>query len=483
MRVLLINSNFERSPWPVAPVGACGVATAAQEAGHDVRFLDLCFEARPETAVARTVQDFRPEVIGVTVRNIDNVDWQHPVFYLPEVKRKVIDVCRAHAACPLVIGGPAAGIMPEELLDYFGADYLIRGDGEEAFVQLLAALSGREPLRDVPGLTYRSGGTVIVGEPARVADLDALPLPQPQRWLDLGRYFAYNGSLGVQTKRGCALQCTYCVYNRIEGACYRLRSPRRVVGEVEAAVRQGRATAIEFVDSTFNIPLDHALGVCAALAERRFPATFSTMGINPGAVTEALFRRLREANFSEVSITPETASPGMLRSLGKNFTLDDIARAARLARRAQLPIVWYFMFGAPGENAATVQETLAFIARHIPADHLVLMVAGIRIFKGAPLEAQARAEGQLLAEDSLLRPVWYQPAIPREELGKLLDAALRRHPNCIALQDNHVPGPLLRAASGLHRLLGSKRPLWQYLRHIRRLLNALGLPQHLLAHS
>lgn len=483
MRVMLINSNTERSPWPVPPIGACSVATSVQEAGHEVRFVDLCFEDYPAAVVRREVAAFRPEVIGISVRNIDNVDWQNPVFYLPQVKRNVVDPCRELSDCPIVIGGPSAGIMPGELLDYLGADYLIRGDGEEAMPRLLEALSNGGSLAGVPGLVYREAGGLNVSGPARVLDLNTMPMPKPYQWLDLRRYLASNSSLGIQTKRGCALTCSYCVYNQIEGSCYRLKSPERVAREVEDAVVRGGASAIEFVDSTFNIPLDHALGICRILADRKLPATFSTMGINPGAVTEELFSLLRAANFNEVSITPETASPSMLKSLGKNFTTDDIARAARIARKFKMPIVWYFMFGAPGEDDHTVSETLEFIEKHVPQDHLVMFVAGIRIYKGAQLETQARRDGQLSDQDNLLSPVWYQPKISRQELGRRMDQAMRSHPNYIALQDNHMPGPVLRVATRLHRLFHSKRPLWQYLRHIQRLINALGLPQHLLSRA
>lgn len=483
MRVLIINSNRERSPWPVPPIGACAVASAAEEAGHEVRLLDLCFELRPETCVLETVRAFRPEAIGVSVRNIDNVDWQAPQFYLDEIRERVIRPCQSASDAPMALGGGAVGIMPAEFMDYFDVDFAVQGDGETAIVAWLRAVEPGGSYEDVPGLAWRGpDGRIRTNGPAREPDLDALPMARPHRWLDLPRYFRYNGSLGIQTKRGCALKCSYCVYNHIEGPHYRKKSPERIAREVAEAVEAG-AESIEFVDSTFNLPLGHALDICRMLAKRKFPATFNTMGINPGAVTEDLFRLLRAANFNEVSITPETASPVMLRSLGKNFTVEDVVRAAAISKKFHMPIVWYFMFGGAGECAETVQETLRFIERYIPDDHLVLLVSGVRIFKGAPIEEQARQEGQLPPGAPLLQPVWYQPKIAREDLFRMLDEALVRHPNYIALQDNQVPRPVLRAASAFHRFLGSKRPLWTYLRGIRRMQTALGLPTHLLSRS
>ena len=481
MRVLIVNSNQERSPWPVPPLGACAVASSVSEVGHDVRMLDLTFVRKTRSAVARAVEDFRPEVIGIGVRNIDNVDWQAPHFYLPRVKADVVDVCRARGGCPIVIGGPAASIMPGEMLEYMEADFVLRGDGEAAMVDLLAALGGAGGLEDVAGLAWRDGGGIRCGEPARVADLDALPLPRGHPWVNLRRYLAYNGSLGVQTKRGCAMHCTYCVYNKIEGARYRLKSPARVAEEVADAIEAGGAGAIEFVDSTFNVPLAHALDVCRALISRGLKAQFNTMGINPGSASEELFGLLRRAGFCEVSITPETASEEMLASLGKGFTRADLVRSAQMARRARLPVVWYFLFGGPGETEQTVRESLRFMDEHIPPEHLVLMVSGIRLFPGAPLADRARREGQIAPGASLVEPVWYRPPIERRRLFALLDEAMARHPNYIALQDNHAPRPLVRAVLALQRFFRSRRPIWQFMRHVRRLQTTFGLPQHLLA--
>ena len=143
-----------------------------------------------------------------------------------------------------------------------------------------------------------------------------------------------------------------------------------------------------------------------------------------------------------------------------------------------MPVVWYFMFGAPGESRDTVQETLDFIDNYIPQYHLVLLVSGIRIFKGTPLEATARIEGQILTDDNLLMPVWYQPQISREELFRLINNAVLRHPNYIALQDIRIPHSILQVASSLHRFFRSSRPLWQYLRHLRRLMNTVGMLPH-----
>ena len=89
MRVLLVSANQERSPDPVAPLGLCYVATATERAGHDVRVLDLCFSVDVDADVAAAVAEHRPEVIGLSLRNVDNCAYPDTVSYLPHYRRVV----------------------------------------------------------------------------------------------------------------------------------------------------------------------------------------------------------------------------------------------------------------------------------------------------------------------------------------------------------------------------------------------------------
>src|SRR4026207_634845 len=85
-RVLLVSTNRERQPYPGVPSGLAGVASALDAAGHQVRFLDLCFERDPVEAASKAAHDFRPSVVGVSIRNIDNSDAIALRHYTPEAR-------------------------------------------------------------------------------------------------------------------------------------------------------------------------------------------------------------------------------------------------------------------------------------------------------------------------------------------------------------------------------------------------------------
>src|SRR5438876_5040730 len=140
MRVLLVSANQERSPDPVAPLGACYVATAAAGAGHEVHVLDLCFSEDVEADVAAAVAAHRPEAIGISLRNVDNCAYPDTVSYLPHYRR-VVDACRAASRSPLVLGGSAFTTMPTFYLAALEVSYGVVGEGEVALPALLACLA------------------------------------------------------------------------------------------------------------------------------------------------------------------------------------------------------------------------------------------------------------------------------------------------------------------------------------------------------
>ncbi len=492
MKVLLINPNREQVPWPALPVGLCTVATATAQAGHDVSVLDLAFSKHPARDTLARVAREQPEVVGVTIRNIDNCNFELPHFYLPEIKSDVIAKVREAAPnAKLVLGGAAVNVSPRDVLSFLEADLAVVGEGEEAFPAMLNAISARAPLDRLSGALVRGGGSMkalpvldtgrrLVGEPlagrAVVRDLTQSARSEAFRWVDVARYARAGSPYSVQTKRGCALKCSYCVYNNIEGHAYRLREAREVVDEIEQVVLGHGVKSVDFVDSTFNLPLSHTRALCEALAERALPVAYSTMGLNPASVTPELVALLKRAGFKNVMCTPESASETTLRSLNKGFQKHAVVRAAKALREAGLPTYWFFMLGAPGETMDTVRETLAFCAEHIPPTDMVLFSTGIRVYAGTPLERTCKDLGWFSEDDPLFEPSWFlSPALDLNELYATLVAAAQAHPNWMTNAETVMSPAMAGAMKHAFRLLGWKGPFWTHLPRLFGFVGKLGI--------
>ena len=473
MNVLIIATNKNAYPMPVMPLGACMVAEAAERAGHAVRLLDLMFAADPVGEVNRLIGAHRPEVIGLSVRNIDNNDMRVPAFYIDELA-PILKAIRRASPAPVVIGGAALTVMPEEIMRATGADIGVLGDGEVVFPLLLARIAAGEGLEGLPGIAWRENGLIRRNPGARSGFSDQFLAPAYHRLLDVPAYLSQMATVPVQTKLGCGFKCVYCTYRKIEGSSYRFSDPAKVAEAVGSLARAGLRD-IEFVDSVFNVPYDHSMQVCDALARKPSGARLQSLELNPAHFDDQLLTAMERAGFTAMGMTVESAADQVLAGLKKGFSADQVYRAAEIAGRHRLPCIWIFLLGGPGETQATVRETLRFAETRVPRRDVVFFNIGIRVYPGTEIETIARRQGLLNKPAAeMLAPVFYvSPEVEGDWMLAEVRRSMRRHMHFIntdTIGFRHLP--LIQR--GLHRA-GVRPPLWRYTRYIRRSLRIIGM--------
>jgi radical SAM superfamily enzyme YgiQ (UPF0313 family) len=479
-RILLINANRFKQPWPVIPIGLCSVAAVLEQAGHEVHFLDLCFSKECSSDIRRSIETLNPEIVGVGIRNIDNSAAINPQFLLDETKREVIVPVKECFRGPLVIGGPSVGISGAEMLQHLDLEYAIRGDGELAMGEFVKRFEsgGESALVGLKGLVIRKKDVILQDlDPWPVEDLNSLPLVRPHRYVDWRAYRRFSSPIQIQTKRGCALRCTYCTYNRIEGCVYRYRRPELIAEHIETLVRETGIKNFEFVDSAFNIPLDHAKAVLRALVKKRLDLRLRTMGLNPGGVDEELADLLKEAGFTDVDLGAESGSDVTLKGLGKNFTKKDILKAARLLQERGISITWYLLLGAPGETLATLQETFDMVNRAASKWDIVNMGVGVRVYNGAPMAEVMKAENPQCSPDNFLHPIPFEPRDIRLDTIKVITKheALRRPNYYMYDEDENIPLFVTRIGATLMKWFAPRQPIWKLLLVIKKIQNLIGI--------
>lgn len=418
MRVLLVYSNRTRDLILPPPIGLGYVASATRRAGHEVRFLDLLTARNPQAALHTALRDFRPEVIGISVRNIDNVVHQRLRTHLGELAQ-FIDLIHA------TTGGRVPIVLGAQALQHVDADYAVRGEGEITFAALLAALEAGHDPRGIPGVCTRHGVTLNDSAPARLPEIGASGM---QDWIDWRPYRRHGGTFAIQTKRGCPMPCSYCTYPDIEGRAFRRRAAEDVVDEIEAVQQVLAPRTFEFVDSTFNLPEQHALGICEEIVRRRLKVNLTTMGINPRGASPELFTLMKRAGFNSMMITPEAGNETMLRNLDKGFDMQDVRRIAQQARASGLHSIWFFMLGGPGETRATVDETLRFVERELRGPQFMsVFVTGIRMLPGARL-----ARAHAAPDADLVQPAFYfSPLVSEAWMLRRINETIARQPNVV----------------------------------------------------
>ncbi len=472
-RVLLVSTNRERQPYPVVPNGLACVASALDAAGHRVRFLDLCFASDPVSAARSAATEFKPDILGVSVRNIDNSDAIALRHYTPEARSILHALRQAAPGAKVIAGGAAFGVAPEALFRDLAVDYAVAGDGERASVALVNALSSGAPIEALPGLVRERNGTVVFTPPREDADLDSLARPSLHRWIDLARYQRHGATIPIQTKRGCVYKCVYCTYRNVEGWGYRTRDPELVADEIEELKIEAGVQHFDFVDSTFNSPPGHAIQVCEAITRRRLGVHLDTTNFTPATASPELLGAMKTAGFRSLGITAESASDAVLEKLEKGFDAAKVKEVAERVEKFGIKALWIFLVGGPGETAETIEETLAFAAWRLRRGDSVYLTVGLRIYPGTTLHRIAIAEGVVPAGNTLLDPTFYfSSAIEFPATVARLKKFAADHPRFMFSADSRsvVLPYLTRAASILHL----PRPHWQYMGLFQRVARAIG---------
>ena len=478
-KVLLINSNRFKHPWPVIPFGLCYIATALETNGnHNVCFLDLCFSPNCKEDIQNSIRNFVPDVIGISIRNIDDTGGYKVHFLLEDVKNDVIDHCRNEFSGPIVIGGPAVGISGKEMLDYFDLEYAIPGDGEAIMPEFVKRIENKQPPDGLQGLIIRREEKIIQdSEPFRIQDLNYLPFPKPLRYLNLDLYRRFGSPLHIQTKRGCAFRCAYCTYNKIEGNRYRLRKPELIADEIEILVRETGINHLEFTDSIFNLPLSHAKEVMRQVIRKNLDLRLHTMGLSPASVDEELLDLMKTAGFNEVDIGAESVCDKILESLAKDFKREDVLNTANLLKKKRIPATWFIILGAASETRETVIETLNTIGKVVSKWDLVFISSGIRVYNGAPIAEELMKNGVYQTGDSFLHPIKIEPEkISLEEIHLIAKSFSFRFPNFYFYEKEHIiPGWLLATGNFLLKAFHSRQPVWRLLILLKRIERILGI--------
>ena len=437
MRVALVSGNREKLPDAVIPFGLLYVAASIPKS-HERTFVDLCFEDDPKAALSHQLREFRPDLVALGMRNLQNSDYSGTSNVIDYYK-ELIDTIRETTDAPVVMGGAGFSVMPAELMQTLRPNFGISGESEEAFPAFLEALEGHAGFDEIACL-HRFEDGQLISNPAAPGFLDMRQLPRPDRSLVDSRYYEESGIESLQTKRGCPLRCDYCTYPIIEGRVGRTRDPEDIVDELEFLAERPGVNHVFIVDSVFNLPRSHAKAVCQEMIDRGSPLPW-TCYANPLGFDEELADLMQRAGCAGMEVGSDSGSNRILKRLRKGFTTDHIRSLHALATAHDLPDCHTFLLGTPGEDFDDVQRTLDFIVDLDPFSAILMAWVDDYEVLDADLARERRALRhkilKVLDDEKSKFPWWSIPSLGVNYSAELF-SALREH--------------------GLHG------PLWQHLR-------------------
>ena len=349
MRFLLVNPYYPISETPSPPLGLAFLAAALEEAGVEVKILDLVVFPYSKKMLQSVLDDFSPHMVGITCVTMS---FDHAIEVIKDVKS--ID-----PSILTVMGGPHATFCAEETLESFPElDMIVLGEGEGTIVELaMEAEKGHEWHR-IEGLVYRKGSEILnTGFRRPIADVDSLPVPA-RHLIPLGRYRALGMPISMTTSRGCPFKCIFCVGRKMVGANVRYRNPRAVVDEM-AYLNTLNFHQINLADDLFTANKKHCLGVCNEILDRNLKIAWTSFG-RVDTVSMKVLTKMKEAGCKAISFGVESANAEILKTIRKGITTEQVISAVKMCQEAGIMAHISFILGLPGETPETLKETVDF---------------------------------------------------------------------------------------------------------------------------
>ena len=436
MRCLIVSTNRVLNPYPVYPLGAALVTGALQAAGHDCRHYDF-LAGGGVTGLKQAMTEHQPELVGLSIRNIDTVDSTAPDAFLSDVL-EIMHIVRQHTRATVVVGGPAFSILPDALMASLRPDYGIIGEGETLLPWLADRLQqGRPPKERILKASCDKNPWRPVSYQQEIAEY----------------YLQHGGMLSIQTKRGCPYRCGYCSYPMLEGKKYRYRDPQEVAEDFARATKDFGARYIFFTDSVFNDAKQRYLAIAEALIRAGNTTPWCAF-FRPQKMNKENLRLLQRAGLSSMEIGTDASTDKTLAALGKGFGFSEVEHTNALALELGIPCVHFVIFGGPGEDETTVRQGLANIERL--GQSAVFAYSGIRILPDTAIYRQALKEKQIAPTHDLVDPVFYfSPDIKKERMEQIISNAWKGRHNRI------FPGSRLQPIVDRLHQRGHIGPLWE----------------------
>jgi len=421
MKILLIQppAKFMKTTYG-PPLGLAYLASYAEKKGHTVKIVESNILNYKLRHIKKEIKNFNPDIVGISA----TTQYIYEALSIAKISKKI------NPDCPTVLGGPHPTFRSREVLEKNPyVDIVVRGEGEETFVELLENI-GKNELRGVKGISFKIDGKVIENENRKlIEDIDGIPFPA-YHLLSMDKYrtkkmdVCFYGEPGqrhgaVITSRGCPFNCIFCTNTLLGGNKWRARSPENVVEEVKLLKDKYNRKIIEFVDSTFTVDKKRAIRICQLIKEEGIDISLAVQ-TRVDFFDEDIAIALKKAGCVQVVFGFESGVQKTLDYLNKGFKLEDSERAVKIAKKAGFDPVGFFIVGVPGETKDMIDETIAF------AKKLDLRFTGFNLFTPYPGTRAydfAKENNLLLTEDwskyRLFNLVMKIPGFSVRELKKI----------------------------------------------------------------
>lgn len=325
---------------------------------HDVYIVDLIRKRRQlKKYITRILLKIRPDIVGVSA-----MAWQYDtcIKIIRLIKNVLPDV-------KIAIGGYHATLMHEEIAALPESrliDFMIRGEGEEAFRRLVNALAGNGRMEHIPSLSYKNGSGFIHNPRGENLDLSRLKLPiRDKRRLTWGYHFMYSKMELLETSRGCTRGCNFCSMRHMYGRSFRTYPFERILADLDDIYYNRKTRWVFIIDDNMVLNPERVIRLCDAIINRKYKNLNLIVQADciSMAQNETMVNKMAQAGFKSVFLGIETASKKNLESAGKGNIVSASRKAVEICHKYDIMVIGGLIFGFPEDDETSIMENYQFL--------------------------------------------------------------------------------------------------------------------------
>ncbi|MBS3079630.1 radical SAM protein [Candidatus Pacearchaeota archaeon] len=362
------------------------LSAVSREASYTPLVLDLSIRKKEpfQKRIIKAIKECNPEYCGITFTTTLSEEAESIAKLIKTLNPRI----------KIISGGPHSSIMPKEVLNG-SFDIAVIGEGEITLKNILL----QKPFKSIKGIAYKEKNKIKINPPQElIENLDSLPMPDYSVF-NIKEYHTprinckKNPIAAIETSRGCVYNCIYC-NNKVFGRCFRAKSAKRTVDEIEHILKFG-FKEIHVWDDGFSTDLNRAKDICKEILKRKLKVTWNIYnGLRVDRIDRELLFLLKKSGCYRISLGVESGNQSILNRINKGTKVEDIKKAFKIANEVGIDTVAFCIIGLPDETEETMKQTIDLILEIKPT---LAKVSILMPFPGTPIFEEWSKSGNIIS--------------------------------------------------------------------------------------
>lgn len=365
---------------PIPPIGLAYIGAVLKNDKREVKIIDslaegwdnrvsvdseterigLCFEE-----IEDHIRKFMPDIVGVSNHFTKQRKNAHEIYNLvKKIDKNIITIA----------GGAHPSAAPEEEINNEHLDYVVLGEADYSFLELIKYLEGKLSEENLDGMCFKkNGGIKIIPKKRFIENLDEIPFPAYEL-INWDKYFGQRYCHGMRrkdrympviTSRGCPMGCVFCSAHKVWGKKFRTRTPENVVKELKFLKKEYGIEEIIFEDDNLTLDIERAEKIFDLMIKEELNLIWDTPnGVAAFALNEKIIQKMKESGCYSLNLAIESGNQNDLdKIIKKPLDLKKVPNLIKYAKSIGLETGVFLVIGIPGQTRESIKDSFRYAAK------------------------------------------------------------------------------------------------------------------------